>query len=117
MEMVAETPAFKSCGPTPITRTKEALQDSADGIEYNNMSAIVTYGVENGVVFLWMGDMETCFMEKIQEEVAWPKVNILFAPHHDRDSGCIPTSILEKLDPKLVVIGEAPAEHRNYYPA
>jgi hypothetical protein len=76
-------------------RFKEALQDAADGIAFNNMSAIVKYSVENGPVVLWMGDMETCFMEDIEDEVAWPKVDILFAPHHGRDSGKIPQSILD----------------------
>jgi beta-lactamase superfamily II metal-dependent hydrolase len=94
---------------------KEALQDAADGIAFNNISAIVRYGVEDGPVVLWMGDMETAFMEKIEKEVEWPKVDILFAPHHGRDSGKIPQSILDKLDPKLVVIGEAPCDHLNYY--
>jgi hypothetical protein len=59
--------------------------------------------------------METCFMEWIEKDIAWPKVDILFAPHHGRDSGRIPQRILDKLDPKLVVIGEAPAERLNYY--
>jgi hypothetical protein len=102
---------------TDNTDYQGALQDAEDGIEYNNMSAIVRYGVEGGAVCLWMGDMETCFMEKIEHEVEWPKVDILFAPHHGRDSGAIPASILKKLSPKLVVIGEAPAEHLNYYPS
>src|SRR5438552_2200899 len=29
----------------------------------------------------------------------------------------VPASILDKLSPKLVVIGEAPCEHLNYYPS
>jgi hypothetical protein len=42
-------------------------------------------------------------------------VDILFAPHHGRDSGKIPEPLLEKLNPKIIVIGEAPSEHLNYY--
>ena len=34
----------------------------------------------------------------------------MFAPHHGRDSGKIPVSILEQMDPKIVVIGEAPSK-------
>ncbi len=39
----------------------------------------------------------------------------MFAPHHGRDSGKVPTDILDKLDPKIIVIGEAPSEYLNYY--
>ena len=54
-------------------------------------------------------------MEKIEDEISWPSVNILFAPHHGRDSGRIPKSILEQMDPEIVVIGEAPSKNLNYY--
>jgi beta-lactamase superfamily II metal-dependent hydrolase len=74
---------------------KEALQDAAAGLAFNNMSAIIKYHLNNGAVVLWMGDMETCFMEAIEDEVDWPKVDVLFAPHHGRESGAIPTSILD----------------------
>ncbi len=63
-----------------------------------------------------MGDLEYEFMEAIEASLDLPKVDILFAPHHGRDSGCVPTSLLDKMSPKLVVIGEAPSEHLNYYP-
>ena len=42
-------------------------------------------------------------------------MDIVFAPHHGRDSGKIPASILEEMDPKIVVIGEAPSKNLNYY--
>ena len=64
---------------------------------------------------MWMGDMETDFMEKIEENVSWQHVDILFAPHHGRSSGRVPNPILEKLSPKVIVIGEAPSEDLNYY--
>jgi hypothetical protein len=44
-----------------------------------------------------------------------PDIDILFAPHHGRDSGKIPESWLKKITPKIIVIGEAPSEHLNYY--
>ena len=42
-------------------------------------------------------------------------MDILFAPHHGRDSGKVPKAILEEMDPKIVVIGEAPSKNLNYY--
>ena len=95
---------------------KTALMYAKYGISYNDMSAIIKYEVQDGASVLWMGDMTTEFMEKIENEVAWPKIDILFAPHHGRDSGKVPQSILNKLSPKIVVVGEAPSEHLHYYP-
>lgn len=62
-----------------------------------------------------MGDLEKEFQENITNCVAWPEVDILFAPHHGRDSGKIPEDVLRKLNPKIIVIGEAPSEDLNYY--
>lgn len=45
----------------------------------------------------------------------WPKVDILFAPHHGRASGKVSNDVLEKLEPKIIVIGEAPSKYLNYY--
>jgi hypothetical protein len=64
---------------------------------------------------MWMGDLETDFMEKIADEVSWPKVEILFAAHHGRSSGRVPHSILDQLKPRIIVLGEAPSRHLNYY--
>lgn len=93
----------------------EALKLAAQGIAFNNISPIFTYEVNNGVKVIWMGDMEKDFQEKIKDCVAWPQVDILFAPHHGRDSGKVPEEILRKLNPQIIVIGEAPSEHLNYY--
>lgn len=94
---------------------KEVLEAAEDGESPNNTSAIIKYSLENGVTALWMGDLETEFMENIEDDVDWPEVDILFAPHHGRDSGKVPESILKKMNPKIIVIGEAPAENLNYY--
>ena len=64
---------------------------------------------------MWMGDLETDFMEKIEDNVSLEEVDILFAPHHGRDSGKVPKSWLDTLNPKIIVIGEAPSQHLNYY--
>ncbi|TJY42685.1 hypothetical protein E5161_07490 [Cohnella pontilimi] len=93
----------------------KALDNAKQGKSPNNISAIIKYYLEDGVKALWMGDLETDFMEKIQEHVDWPEVDILFAPHHGRNSGKIPGALLEKMKPKIIVIGEASSEYLNYY--
>lgn len=94
---------------------KEALKVTKDGESPNNISPIIKYSIADGATFLWMGDLETDFQEKIKTVVAWPKVDILFAPHHGRDSGKIPEDVLQRLNPKIIVIGEAPSKTLNYY--
>ena len=102
----------------PITSNRhfmKALEDAEDGKSPNNISAVITYTLNDGVDMAWFGDLETDFMEKIKDDILWPDVDILFAPHHGRDSGKIPKSILEEMDPKIVVVGEAPSKNLNYY--
>ena len=96
---------------------QEALADAAAGNSPNNISPIIKYSIEDGGSFLWMGDLETDFLEAIKYEVAWPDIDILFAPHHGRDSGKIPESILQAMNPGIIIIGEAPSQHLNYYAA
>ena len=64
---------------------------------------------------MWIGDLETQFMEDILDDIELPKTTIVFAPHHGRQSGKLPNSWLEKLKPEIIVIGEAPSRHLNYY--
>jgi beta-lactamase superfamily II metal-dependent hydrolase len=94
---------------------QEALAGAANGGSPNNISAIVQYSLQNGVTALWMGDLETEFMELIEDDLDLPTAHVLFAPHHGRESGKVPESLLEKMSPKIIVIGEAPSEHLNYY--
>jgi beta-lactamase superfamily II metal-dependent hydrolase len=94
---------------------QQALQDAKDGISWNNMCPIVKYGVQGGATILWMGDLESGFMEEIKDSLELPEVDILFAPHHGRDSGEVPPEWLEQMAPSLIVIGEALSEHLNYY--
>src|SRR5699024_5042450 len=77
---------------------KQELEKVKDGDTPNNISPIIKYSLENGVKALWMGDLETDFMECISEDVDWPQVDILFAPHHGRKSAKIPLEILERLN-------------------
>lgn len=94
----------------------KALEDAAKGHSPNNISPIIRYSVENGGSFMWMGDLETNFMESISDELCLLKTNVLFAPHHGRDSGSVPSEILSNISPDIIVIGEAPSEHIDYYP-
>lgn len=94
---------------------KDALAAVKEGAGYNNISPIFTCTASKGVKAMWMGDMEHDFLEKIKDEVDWPKVDVLFAPHHGRISGKVSPDVLKKLDPSIIVIGEAPSEHLDYY--
>ncbi len=94
---------------------KSALEAACSGESPNNISPIITYSVEDSGSFAWMGDLETDFMGQIESHVDWPDIDILFAPHHGRDSGRIPEEILSQMNPKIIVIGEAPSQHLNYY--
>ncbi|MCP5534779.1 MAG: hypothetical protein H7A51_00920 [Akkermansiaceae bacterium] len=95
---------------------KKALQTAKEGKGYNNMSAIVRYSINNGPSYLWMGDLENAFMKNIEDEVDWVQTTILFAPHHGRKSGKVPQSILEKIAPKIVIVGEAESSgYLDYY--
>jgi beta-lactamase superfamily II metal-dependent hydrolase len=102
----------------PITDNKyykEALKKAESGESPNNISPIVKYSLNDGVTMLWMGDLETDFMNNIKDDLKLPEVDILFASHHGRDTGNVPEEWLDKMNPKIVIIGEAPSEHLNYY--
>lgn len=94
---------------------QEALAECDAGNCYNNTSAAIRYSLQDGASFLWLGDLETEFMESITDAIELGKTTIVFASHHGRDSGKIPNEWLEKLDPQIIVIGEAPSRHLNYY--
>jgi hypothetical protein len=64
---------------------------------------------------MWLGDLDSEFMERIANDIKLEKTTVVFAAHHGRESGKIPGSWMEKLDPQVVVIGEAPSRHLTYY--
>lgn len=94
---------------------KEEIQKAKDGESFNNISAVIQYNASNGGKVMWMGDLETEFMENIKDELDVSKINILFAPHHGRKSGRVPTDLLEKINPDIIVIGEADSDDLHYY--
>ncbi len=92
-----------------------ALASTADGEgDYNNISAAFSYS-SGDARFLWLGDLETDFMEAITDHIELTKTTVVFASHHGRESGKIPDSWLEKLDPQVIVLGEAPSRFLHYY--
>lgn len=91
------------------------LEKAKNGECPNNISPIIEYALNNSVVVLWFGDLEADFMEKNKDEITLPKADIIFAPHHGRCTGKIPKEWLDNIDPKIVVIGEAPSDQINYY--
>ena len=51
----------------PITDNedyKKAIENVANGSDFNNISPVFTYSMSRGVTMLWMGDMEHTFLEK-----------------------------------------------------
>jgi beta-lactamase superfamily II metal-dependent hydrolase len=97
------------------TDHESALADAAAAQPPNNISCILKYSLNHGVTALWMGDLETDYMEKLESKIDLPKVDILFAPHHGRESGKVPKGWLSQLNPGLIVIGQAPSEYLDYY--
>ena len=94
---------------------KKALACANAGGSPNNISAIIRYALNGGVSAVWMGDLETDFMESISSHITLPQTDLVFAPHHGRASGRIPKAMLDQLSPRVVIIGEAPSEHLHYY--
>jgi hypothetical protein len=102
----------------PVTSNehyKDALAEAEEGGSPNNISAVIRYSVKDSGSAMWMGDLETAFMENVADAIKWPKTTIVFAPHHGRGSGRIPHAILDQLKPKIIVLGEAPSRHMHYY--
>jgi beta-lactamase superfamily II metal-dependent hydrolase len=93
---------------------KTELEKVKKGESPNNISPIIKYSIEDGATVLWMGDLETEFMENILNEVSFPKINILFAPHHGRKSGKVPNDWLNEMDPDIIIMGEAPSQNLDY---
>ena len=61
------------------------------------------------------GGSQNGFYGNIKDDVTIDAANILFAPHHGRDSGKMPEEWLKKMNPQIVIIGEAPSDDLNYY--
>jgi len=97
------------------THFRDALKEAENGNSPNNISPIIQYNVANSASMMWMGDLETDFMEKIKYDITPDPSNILFAPHHGRKSGRVPERWLKKISPTIIVVGEAPSSDLTYY--
>ena len=93
---------------------KTELLNVKSGKSPNNISPIIKYSLQDGVTVLWFGDLENSFTEKIKDKIKLPKADIIFAPHHGRSSGKLPKEWMDSINPKIVVIGEAPSNQINY---
>lgn len=96
----------------------KALEHAAKGGSINNICPIITYSEKNGATFMWMGDLETAMQQEFYNSTSkkdLPKVDILFAPHHGSNSGSVPPELLDTLNPKIIIVGNAPCEHLDYY--
>lgn len=94
---------------------KDALDDVSKGKNVNNICPIITYSINNGPSYMWMGDLETDMQQEYYDTTDdIPQVNILFQPHHGRESGSVPQGLLDVLNPQLIIIGNAPSEHIDY---
>ena len=103
----------------PITsneKFKNELNKVAKGESPNNISCAFTYTAPNGAIYMWMGDMETDMQEEFYNTCgnSLPRVDVLFHPHHGRNSGALPDDLLKNLNPRIIVIGNAPSDKLNY---
>lgn len=90
------------------------LENTKEGLSPNNISCIIQYRLNGGPTVVWMGDLETDFMEKIKDKVVLSKTNILFAPHHGRKTGKIPQEWIDKMNPDIIIKGEAKSKDSDY---
>ena len=93
---------------------KNALKKAKNGESPNNVSPIITYGTGDAQ-FMWLGDLETDFLEKVESEIAFSHTSVVFAPHHGRKSGRLPSSVLKKISPHIIIVGEASSSDLTYY--
>ena len=94
----------------------ESLQDrDATTDPVNAICPIITYDAPHGARYMWMGDlpwdMQREYYEQYKDRIK--TVDILFAPHHGRETGNVYEPLLKALDPKLVVIGEADKDKQD----
>lgn len=89
------------------------LERAKAGESPNNISLIVQYNCK--LKFLWLGDIENEFLERVKDEIDFEQIDVVFAPHHGRKSGKISKDILDVLNPQIVIIGEAKSKNLNYY--
>lgn len=95
---------------------KETLSKVKEEKDTNNICPIFTYQIKGGATYMWMGDLETEMQQEFYDcyKDSIPKVDVLFQPHHGRKSASVPPDLLKALQPKIIVIGNAPNDHIDY---
>lgn len=95
---------------------KEELISVSNGGQPNNISCAFTYSIENGAKYMFMGDMEKKMSDEFykSEKDNIPQIDILFHPHHGRKSSALSAEFLQTLNPKIIIIGNAPHDDLNY---
>lgn len=101
---------------TNVAEFKDALEVVRKGGNPNNISCVFTYSIDDGATYMWMGDMHTdmqeVFLREMKDELG--PIDILFHPHHGRKTSAPPKELLDILNPKIIVISNAPADDLNY---
>lgn len=97
----------------------EKVGEGEKGKCVNNICPIFKYSIEDGPIFMWMGDLETDMQQEyydycIENNIVIPECDIFFQPHHGRKSGKTPSALLEAINPKIIVVGNAPADKIEY---
>lgn len=97
----------------------ESVSEGGKGKCVNNICPIFKYRIEDGPIFMWMGDLETDMQQEYydyckENDIDIPKCDIFFQPHHGRKSGKTPSDLLEAINPKIIVVGNAPADKIEY---
>lgn len=65
---------------------------------------------------MWIGDLTTEMQQEYYETCRQniPQVDILFQPHHGRETGAVPQELLETLNLQLIIVGNAPSQYIHY---
>lgn len=81
----------------------------------NDICPVITYRPTEKITFMWMGDLSKEMQQEYYDRTLYiPDNVILFAPHHGREEDNMPDGLLDLIDPKLVVIGNAASKDIDY---
>ena len=100
-------------------KSLEKVGEGEKGKCVNNICPIIKYSIENGPVFMWMGDLETDMQQEYynycqEKNLDIPECDIFFQPHHGRKTGKTPKELLDAIKPKIIIVGNAPADKIEY---
>lgn len=115
----AQNKYYNEDGLHIISPTKDLEKRCNENEDWNNMSYVILHEVY-GKKILYCGDSERLAWEYIKNDKLkenLENIDILFAPHHGRESGGDEENkYLDTLNPKLAIFGNAPSVYKNYSP-